>query len=156
MSKKLHIKFVPCIKFDIIGKLANRLSVFDDSCEELYQEKDFDKIAVAGGHGKIGCIFVKHNLFHQSKWSRTIDLNTTHIVIFNSPRDEQQVEHFGGQLEKVEFIRDSYQKATTEPYGHFMIDLDPKTSDSLRFCSIFVGIGPAIFLSGLIWLKKRR
>ena len=76
MSKKLDIEFIPCLDFEMIKKLQNCLLVFDDSCEEIYQEKEFVKIAVAGRHKKIHCIFVKHNLFHQSKWSRTIDLNT--------------------------------------------------------------------------------
>ena len=145
MAGKLNIEFVPCLDFEMIKKLENCLLVFDDSCEEIYQEKEFVKIAVAGRHKKIHCIFVKHNLFHQSKWSRTIDLNTTHVVLFRSPRDVQQIDHFGRQLNKSEFIRDCYQKATSSSYGHFLIDFDPKTSESLRFCSNITGPGPTIF-----------
>ena len=145
MASKLNIEFIPCLDFEMIKKLENCLLVFDDSCEEIYQEKEFVKIAVAGRHKKIHCIFVKHNLFHQSKWSRTIDLNTTHIILFKSPRDVQQINHFGRQLNKSEFIRDSYQKATSIPYGHFMIDFDPKTSEPLRYCSNITGPGPTIF-----------
>ena len=89
MSIKLDVDFVPCLEFDMIKKLANCFLVFDAACEEIHLEKDFVKIADAGRHKKIGYIFVKHNLFHQSKWSRTIDLNTTHIVLFKSPRDKQ-------------------------------------------------------------------
>ena len=85
----------------MIKKLQNFLLLFDDSCEEIYQENEFVKIAVAGRHIRIHCIFVKHNLFHQSKWSRTIDLNTTHIVLFKSPRDVQHIDHFGRQLNKT-------------------------------------------------------
>ena len=145
MAEKLNIEFVPCLDFEMIKKLENCLLVLDDSCEETYQEKEFVKIAVAGRHKKIHCIFVKHNLFHQSKWSRTIDLNTTHVVLFKSPRDFQQIDHFGRQLNKSEFIRDCYQKATSSSYGHFLIDFDPKTSESLRFCSNITGPGPTIF-----------
>ena len=145
MASKLNIEFIPCLDFEMIKKLEKCLLVFDDSCEEIYQEKEFVKIAVAGRHKKIHCIFVKHNLFHQSKWSRTIDLNTTHIILFKSPRDVQQINHFGRQLNKSEFIRDSYQKATSIPYGHFMIDFDPKTSEPLRYCSNITGPGPTIF-----------
>ena len=145
MAGKLNIEFVPCLDFEMIKKLENCLLVFDDSCKEIYQEKEFVKIAVAGRHKKIHCIFVKHNLFHQSKWSRTIDLNTTHVVLFRSPRDVQQIDHFGRQLNKSEFIRDCYQKATSSSYGHFLIDFDPKTSESLRFCSNITGPGPTIF-----------
>lgn len=145
MAEKLKIEFIPCLDFTMIKQLQDCLLVFDDSCEEIYQEKEFVKLAVAGRHKKVHCIFVKHNLFHQSKWSRTIDLNTTHIVLFKSPRDLQQIDHFGRQLKKVEFLRDCYNKATSEPYGHLLIDLDPKTSECLRFCSNITAPGPTIF-----------
>ena len=145
MSAKLNIEFVPCLDFQMIKDLENCLLIFDDSCEEIYQEKDFVKLAVSGRHKKVHCIFVKHNLFHQSKWSRTIDLNTTHIILFKSPRDLQQIDHFGRQLKKVQFLRDTYVKATSEPYGHLLVDLDPKTSECLRFSSNITPPGPSIF-----------
>ena len=118
MPEKLNIDFVPCFNFEMIKKLENCLLVFDDSCEEIYREREFVKIAVAGRHKTIHCIFVKHNLFHQSKWSRTIDFNTTH-VLFKSPHDFQQFDHLGRQVNKWEFVRNCYQKATSSSYGHF-------------------------------------
>ena len=145
MEKNLNIEFVPCLDFDMIKNLEDCLLIFDDSCEEIYQEKEFVKLAVAGRHKKVHCIFVKHNLFHQSKWSRTIDLNTTHIVLFKSPRDLQQIDHFGRQLKKVEFLRDCYTQVTALPYGRLLIDLDPKTSEVLRFGSNITAPGPTIF-----------
>ena len=146
MQDKIEdIEFLPCLEFEMIKNLENCLLVFDDSCEEIYQEKEFVKLAVSGRHKKVNCIFVKHNLFHQSEWSRTIDLNTTHIILFKSPRDVQQIDVFGRQLNNTEFIRDCYKKATSEPFGQFMIDFDPRTSDSLRYCSNIVGPGPTDF-----------
>jgi len=145
MTAQLNIEFVPCVDFEMIKSLSNCLLVFDDSCEEIYQEKDFVKIAVSGRHRKLSCIFIKHNLFHQSKWSRTIDLNTTHVVIFKNPRDTQQIDYFGRQLNKTDFLRDCYQKATVEAFGHLLIDFAPKTTDGLRFCSNITGPLPTIF-----------
>ena len=82
----------------MIKNLENCSLVFDNSFEEIYQEQAFVKFAVAGKHRKLHCIFVKHNLFHQSKWSHTIELNTTHVLLFKSPQDLQQIDHFGRQL----------------------------------------------------------
>ena len=103
VEKKMNIEFINCLDFEMIKTLQDCLLIFDDSCEEIYQEKDFVKVAVSGRHRGIHCIFVKHNLFHQSRWSRTIDLNTTHIILFNSPRDSQQIQFFGKKLNKVKF-----------------------------------------------------
>ena len=47
MSEKLGIEFIPCLDFEMIKNLENYLLVFDDSCEEIYQEKEFVKLAVA-------------------------------------------------------------------------------------------------------------
>ena len=145
MAKKLKIEFVPCLDFSKIKKLEDCLLVLDDSYETIYQEKEFVKLAVAGRHKKVRCVFVKHNFFHQSKWSRTIDLNTTHIILFKSPRELQQIYYLGRQLKNVEFLRDYYTRATSEPYGHLLIDLDPKTSECLRFCSSITAPGASIF-----------
>ena len=103
------------------------------------------KLATAGRHKNISVIYVKHNLFQQSKWSRTIDLNTTHIILFKSPRDIQQIGLIGRQLNNTQFLKDSYELATKQPFGHLLIDLDPKTSDVLRYCSNIVPPGPSVF-----------
>ena len=87
MSERLNIELIPCLDFEMIKNLENYLLVFDNSCEEIYQEQVFVKFAVAGKQRKLHCIFVKHNFFHQSKSSRTFDLNTTHGILFKSPRD---------------------------------------------------------------------
>ena len=65
--------------------------------------------------------------------------------MFKSPRDTQQISFFGRQLNNAQFLKESYELATKEPFGHLLIDLDPKTSDVLRYCSNIVPPGPSIF-----------
>ena len=62
-----------------------------------------------------------------------------------SPRDVQEIDHFGRQLNKSEFIRDCYQKATSSSYGHCLIDFDQKTSESSRFFSKNNGTAPTSY-----------
>lgn len=145
MTKELNIEFVSCIDFDMIEKLENCLLIFDDSCEEIYDDKRFAKIATSGRHRKLHVIFVKHNLFHQSKNSRTIDLNTTHVILFKSPRDVNQIVYFGKQLNKAPFLKEAFEKATVDSFGHLLIDFNPRTSDALRYSSNIVGPSPTIF-----------
>ena len=145
LEAKLNIQFTKFSSFDLISELENCLLVFDDSCEEIFNDKEFSKLATAGRHKNISVIYVKHNLFQQSKWSRTSDLNTTHIILFKSPRDIQQIGLFGRQLNNTQFLKDSYELATKQPFGHLLIDLDPKTSDVLLYCSNIVPPGPSVF-----------
>ena len=81
---KIKYGIYSILDFKMIKNLENCLLVFDDSWEKIYQEQAFVKHAVAGRHRKLHCIFVKHSLLHQSKWSRTIDLNTTLAILFKS------------------------------------------------------------------------
>ena len=129
-----------------MNNLENCLLIIDYSCEEIYNYKEFVKLATAGRHKNINAIYIKHNLYQQSKWSRTIDLNTSHIILFKSARrDIQQVEFLGKQLNIFKFLKHCYQLATKEPFGHLLIDLDPKTSDCLRYCSNITEPGPTVF-----------
>ena len=66
-------------------------------------------------------------------------LNTTHIILFKPLRDIQQIDYPG------KLIKEAYKLATAEPFGHLMIDLDPKTNQGLRFSSQLIGLDPSIF-----------
>ena len=72
--------------FEIVNNLRDTMSVSDDTCEENFKEKDFVKLATAGRHINVYVIYVKHNIFQQSKQSRTIGFDTTQLVLFKSPR----------------------------------------------------------------------
>ena len=139
------ITFIKYTGFEITKSLKDCLLIYDDSCEEIFNDQEFVKIATSGCHRRLNVIYVKHNLFHQSKWSRTIDLNTTHIILFKSLRDIQQIEYLGKQLNALQLLKEAYSLATSESYGHLVIDLDPKTSTSLRFASNIIGPAPSIF-----------
>ena len=145
LEAKLNIQFTKFSSFHLISELENCLLVFDNSCEEIFNDKEFSKLATAGRHKNISVIYVKHNLFQQSKWSRTIDLDATHIILFKSSRDIQQIGLIGRQLNNTQFLKNSYELATKQPFGHLLIDLDPKTSDVLRYCSNIVPPGPSVF-----------
>ena len=92
-AEKLNTEVVSCLDFGLIKKLEICLVVFDDSCGEIYQEQESVEVVVAGRHKRIHCICVKHNLFHQSKWSHKIVLKTNHVVLFSSPCDIRQIDH---------------------------------------------------------------
>ena len=108
---------------------------FDDSFEEICKSKAFIDIAIAGRHHGLSTIYIKHNLFHQSKLGRDIEHQNMHLVLFKSPRDVMQVSMLSAQLGLGSKIVDWYQDATSVPYGHLLIDLSPCTDDRLRYCT---------------------
>ena len=107
--------------------------IFDDSCEEISNSKAFVDIATAGRHRGLSTIYIEHNLFHQSKLGRDVELQNTHIVLFKSPRELMQVTTFSTQLSLGSELVDWYRDATSVPFGHLLIDLSPRTDDRLRY-----------------------
>ena len=146
-QKIQHIEFIKYSGLDITKKRSDCLLVYDDSCEAIFNDKEFVKIATSGRHIKVHVIYIKHNLFQQSKWSRTIDLNTTHKAFFKSMRDIKQIEYLGKQLNCLHLLKDAYKLASAQPYGHLIFDLDPKTSQGLRFSSQLIGPEPSVLYS---------
>ena len=144
-SREVKEKFMKFNGFGSLGNLETVLLVFDDSCEDIYNVKEFVRLATAGRHRGLNVIYVKHNLFQQSRWSRTIDLNTSHSILFESPRVVQQLDLLGRQLNVSKLLRSCYELATIDSFGHLLIGLDPRTSDCLRYCSNITRPGPTIF-----------
>ena len=96
MQKEIdNLEFVQGVHFEVINSLkkngTNYLLHFEDSCAKICNSKEFVDIAIPGRHRGFGTIYIKQNLFHQSKLGSDVELQSTHIVLFKSPRDVHQV-----------------------------------------------------------------
>ncbi len=98
----MSVNFVEGIDFDYLNNLPtddNYLVIFDDSSAEILKSPKFTKLAVAGRHQNLHVIYIKRNLFYKSSPGRDAELQLTHLVLFKSPRDIQQITKLGEQLE---------------------------------------------------------
>ena len=102
---------------------------------EIYNSKAFVDIANAGRHRGLSTIYTKHNLFHQSKLGRDVELQNTNIVLFKSPRDVMQVTTLSTKLRFGSELVDWYRDATSVSFVHLLIELSPRTDDRLRYCT---------------------
>ena len=97
MQKEIeNLEFVRGVNFELIDSLKNNSTkylykIFDDSCEEICNAKAFFDIATIGRHRVLSTIYIKHNLFHQCKLGKEVELQNIHIVLFKSLRDVVQV-----------------------------------------------------------------
>ena len=134
-----NLEFVCWVNIEFIDSLkyngTKHLLIFDDSCEETCNSKAFVDIATAKRHRGLSTIYIKHNLFLQSKLGRDVEIQNTHIVLFKSPRDVMQVTTLSTQLALGSKLADWYRDATSVPSGHLLIDLSPRTDDRLRYCT---------------------
>ena len=68
-AKKIdHLEFVQGVHFEFINSMKNNgtkyLLIFDDSCAETCNSKEFVDIATPGRHRGVSTIYIKHNLLH--------------------------------------------------------------------------------------------
>ena len=159
MQKKIdNLEFVQGVHFEFINSLKNNgtkyLLIFDDSCEEIFNPKEFLDIATAGRHRGFSSVYIKHNVFHQSKLGRDVQLPNTHIVLFKSPRDVHQVATLSVQLGLGSTLVDWYGDATSVPVGLLLIDLSPRTDDCLRYCTKSGNIASKFYVPDLKHLKN--
>ena len=79
MQKEIeNLEFVQGVNFAFKDSLKNNrtkyLLIFDNSCEEICNSNAIVYITTAGRHRGLSNIYIKHNLFHQSKLGRDIEL----------------------------------------------------------------------------------
>ena len=97
-----NFEFVQGVNFEFVDSLKNNgtkhLLIFDGSCEENCNSKVLVVFATAGRQRALSTVYIKQNLFHQGKLRWDVELQSTHIVFFKSPRDVKQVNTLSAQL----------------------------------------------------------
>ena len=95
------LEFDQRVKFDYIDSPKDNgtryLMFFEVSCEEIYRSKPFVDFASARRHRGLSIIYIKHNLWHQTKLGRDVQLENTHFVLFTSPGDVMQIKTLKAQ-----------------------------------------------------------
>ena len=133
-----NLEFVRGVNIEFIDSLKNNgtkyLLIFDDLCEEICHSKASVDIATARRHQGLSKIYIKHNLFQQSKLGKDVELQNTQVVRFKSLRDVMQVATLSTQLGLESELVDWCRDATPVPFGQLMIDLSQRTDDRLRYC----------------------
>ena len=66
-SREIDVKFMKFNGCQSVRNLENVLLVFDDSCEDNYNDKAFVRLVTAGRNRGIDARYVKHNLFQQTR-----------------------------------------------------------------------------------------
>ena len=142
--------FEGCPNIDFIEPDSNNLLILDDLMDEIGKNQNCSNLFTRGSHHKnITVIGIIHNLFNQQKHSKTISLNTRYYVLFKSPRDNQQIAHFGRQIfpHTKTFIPSALDHATQLPFGYLVIDLHTQTPDSFRVTTgIFPNQLPVLYI----------
>ena len=118
-----------------IKKLQNTLIVLDDLMDAAVKDPGILSTFTEGSHHKrLSVIFLMQNIFHKGLNTRTINLNVQYMILFKNARDQQQIQTLARQMfpSSCRKFLEHYEEATSQPYGHVIVDLHPSTSDEKR------------------------
>ena len=129
------IEGVPSDLESMINPSIRNLIVLDDLMQELSNSNRITNLFTKGCHHRnLSVIFLLQNIFHRGKELRDMSLNCHYLVLFKSPRDSSQVNHLAKQMfpGHTKYMQESFQDATSKPYGFLFCDLKPETPTDFR------------------------
>jgi len=138
-----NIRFVKGIPdIDELDQEKNNLVILDDLMKECEEDCSIQKLfTIDSHHRNISVFFVTQNIFSKGKFTRTLNLNSNYLILFNNPRDRLQTLMLARQMfpKKVSFFMEAFEDATSKPHGYIFIDLKQSTENRNR---IQTGISP--------------
>ena len=75
-------------------------------------------------HNNQSVIILSQNIYTKGDIIRDLNLNTHYTIIFNQPRDENQVMKLAQQIKPraIQNIMSAYEQATYKPHGYLLVD----------------------------------
>ena len=77
----------------------------------------------------VSVICMLQDLYYKGKENRTMSLNSSYLVMFKNPRDQQQVAALARQMypNRPQHFMTEYNRVTRKPYGYLFVDLKQDT-----------------------------
>lgn len=128
---------------------GHKILVLDDlMMKSANSEELVHMMCIGSHHANVSIIFLLQNVFVKGKSMRTVSLNCHYFILMASKRDSLQIQTLGRQIfpGKTKYFMDSYQKATSKPYGYLLVDINPRTDIKFQLrTNIFPGEDTIIF-----------
>ena len=136
--QKTPIKFIQGLpEISEFDSKENNLLILDDLMNECSESQDISKFfRVYSHHMNISIFILNQNIFPKGKCQRDISLNVSNMILFNNPRDRQQIYTLGNQIypKKSSSFLSIFQDSVKQYKGHgyLFIDFKQATLDRNR------------------------
>lgn len=123
------------INIEELDSSIPKLLICDDMMESCSQTiaEIFTKHA---HHRNLSIIFITQNLYQKSQHMRNMNLNSSYLVLFRTPRDVNQLEYLSRQMyghKRSKFLVSAFQMAaelSSHPY--LVVDLKADSDEIIR------------------------
>lgn len=115
--------------------LSHCLIILDDLIEEIGRSKEMCNLFIRDVHHKnVTVVLLYQNLFHQSRFMRTISLNLLYFVLMKTYRDKAQISHLARQMfpDCPKRMEESYNDCIKTPRGYLVVTNVTTTEDEDR------------------------
>jgi hypothetical protein len=115
-----------------------RLMILDDLMTRMADSPHLTEVfSVYTHHRNLSTILVLQNIFYQGARNslRDISLNVQGLILFKNMRSPQQIAVLGSQIfpgPKRKFFTEAYDMACSRPWGHLLVNLNPKDSQNYQ------------------------
>lgn len=115
---------------------SHTLAIFDDLLREASESKALvDLTSRQSSHGNISWVLILQDLFYKGKERVTLLRNAHYIVQFKNPLNHTIPYLLAQRVlpQDRKAFMEIFQKATSRPHGHLLIDGTQQASELLRF-----------------------
>jgi hypothetical protein len=113
--------------------------ILDDLLDSVCESRAMCQLFIRNCHHlRISVIFITQNLYHQAKYSRTINLNSSYLILMKTCRDLQQIHYLSRQMDPStpKRLLEAYECATSRPWGYLVVNnLTATGDDDIRLSS---------------------
>ena len=76
-------------------------------------------------HRRISVIMISQNIYHQSKYSRTISLNSNYLILMKTCRDLLQIHNLSRQIDPAtpKRLLEAYEDSTRRPREYLVVNI---------------------------------
>ena len=118
---------------------GNNLVILDDLMDEICNSSEMCSLFTREvHHGRISVIMISQNVYHQSRYSRTISLNTSYLILMKTCRDLQQIHFLSRQMfpSTPKRLVEAHEDATRQPRGYLVVNnLTSSGDEDVRLCT---------------------
>ena len=103
----------------------NVILVLDDLLDEICKSAEMCALFTRDvHHRRISVIMLSQNIYHQSRYSRTISLNSSYLILMKTCRDLQQVHHLSRQMNPStpKRLLEAYEDSIRDAYGYLVVN----------------------------------
>jgi hypothetical protein len=139
LSQRLpNIEFVDGFPNDLYAMVKGHdylLVILDDLMSQCSNDTRVSDLFTRGSHHRgISVLFLTQNLFPPGKLSQTISLNSHYLLTFRNPHNSLGILTLARQMfpKHTNYLMESFEDATSKPYGYLMIDCHQLTPENMR------------------------